>query len=69
MTVSTTREGHVAIVTFDRPPHNFADLALIEGIGAAFAALAFVVATLALRRPPMLAPEATAAPEPLVEAA
>ena len=36
MSVTTTRDGHVAIVTFARPPHNFADLALIEGIGAAF---------------------------------
>ena len=36
MTVSTTRDGHVAVVTFSRPPHNFADLALIEAIGAAF---------------------------------
>lgn len=38
MTIQTRRDGHVAIVTFARPPHNFADLALIEGIGAAFAA-------------------------------
>lgn len=37
MTVETRRDGHVAIVTFARPPYNFADLALIEGIGAAFA--------------------------------
>ena len=36
MTVSTQRDGHVAIVTFERPPHNFADLELIRGIGAAF---------------------------------
>ena len=36
MTVRTRQEGHVAVVTFDRPPHNFADLALIAGIGAAF---------------------------------
>jgi enoyl-CoA hydratase/carnithine racemase len=36
MTVETQRDGHVAVVTFDRPPHNFADLALIEAIGAAF---------------------------------
>ncbi|PAX08658.1 enoyl-CoA hydratase/isomerase family protein [Sphingomonas lenta] len=36
MSVTTTREGHVAVVTFARPPHNFADLALIEAIGAAF---------------------------------
>ncbi|RZM15909.1 MAG: enoyl-CoA hydratase/isomerase family protein [Sphingomonas sp.] len=36
--VDVTRDGHVAIVTFARPPHNFADLALIEAIGAAFAA-------------------------------
>ena len=38
MTVECTRDGHVAVVTFARPPHNFADLALIETIGAAFAA-------------------------------
>lgn len=37
MTVQTRRDGHVAIVTFERPPHNFADLELLEGIGAAFA--------------------------------
>ena len=36
--VTTERDGHVAIVTFARPPHNFADLALIEAIGGAFAA-------------------------------
>ena len=36
MTVITTREGHVAVVSFARPPHNFADLDLIAGIGAAF---------------------------------
>ena len=36
--VHTSRDGHVAILTFARPPHNFADLALIEAIGAAFAA-------------------------------
>lgn len=36
--VATAREGHVAILTFARPPHNFADLALIEAIGAAFTA-------------------------------
>ena len=35
-TIQTARDGDVAIVTFARPPHNFADLALIEGIGAAF---------------------------------
>ena len=38
MTVETRRDAHVAIVTFARRPHNFADLAMIEGIGAAFAA-------------------------------
>ncbi|RZM11323.1 MAG: enoyl-CoA hydratase/isomerase family protein [Sphingomonas sp.] len=38
MTVEIRRDAHVAIVTFARPPHNFADLAMIEGIGAAFAA-------------------------------
>lgn len=36
--VHTARDGHVAILTFARPPHNFADLALMEAIGAAFAA-------------------------------
>ena len=34
--VTTTRDGHVAIVRFARPPYNFADLAMIEAIGAAF---------------------------------
>jgi enoyl-CoA hydratase/carnithine racemase len=37
MTIETRRDGHVAIVTFARGPVNFADQALIEGIGAAFA--------------------------------
>jgi enoyl-CoA hydratase/carnithine racemase len=37
MTVHVRRDGHVAVVTFARPPHNFADLPLIEAIGAAFA--------------------------------
>ena len=36
-TIDTIRDGHVAVVTFARPPVNFADLALIEAIGAAFA--------------------------------
>ena len=36
MSVTTTRDGHIAVVTFARPPHNFADLPLTEGIGAAF---------------------------------
>lgn len=36
MTVTTARDGHVAIVTFARGPSNFADLELIEAIGAAF---------------------------------
>ncbi|WP_374942466.1 enoyl-CoA hydratase/isomerase family protein [Sphingomonas sp.] len=36
MTVETRRDGHVAVVTFARPPHNFADLVMIEEIGAAF---------------------------------
>jgi len=36
MTVRTQIDGHVAVVTFARPPHNFADLELIEGIGGAF---------------------------------
>jgi enoyl-CoA hydratase/carnithine racemase len=34
--VRTEHDGHVAIVTFARPPHNFADLALIAAIGTAF---------------------------------
>jgi enoyl-CoA hydratase/carnithine racemase len=34
--LTTRRDGHVAILTFSRPPLNFADLALIEAIGAAF---------------------------------
>ena len=38
--VTIDRDGHVAIVTFARPPYNFADLTLIEAIGAAFAAAA-----------------------------
>ena len=38
MTINTRRDGHVAIVSFARPPYNFADLALIEGLGEAFAA-------------------------------
>ncbi|SFP92643.1 enoyl-CoA hydratase/isomerase family protein [Sphingomonas rubra] len=36
MTVQTRRDAHVAIATFARPPHNFADLELIRSIGAAF---------------------------------
>ena len=36
MSVTTTIDGHVAIVTFARPPHNFADIDLIRDIGAAF---------------------------------
>ena len=36
MTVTTRQDGHVAIVEFARPPYNFADLDLIEAIGAAF---------------------------------
>ena len=35
--VTIIHDGHVAIVTFARPPHHFADLALIEASGAAFA--------------------------------
>lgn len=38
MSISTRCDGHVAIVTVDRPPSNFADLAMIEAIGAAFEA-------------------------------
>ena len=36
MTVETRKDGHVATITFARPPHNFADLALIQGVCAAF---------------------------------
>ncbi|MBI0474187.1 enoyl-CoA hydratase/isomerase family protein [Sphingomonas sp. MA1305] len=36
--VHVAHDDHVAIITFARPPHNHADLALIEGIGAAFTA-------------------------------
>lgn len=36
--VKTTRDGHVAIVTFARPPHNFIEQALIEALGEAFTA-------------------------------
>ena len=36
MTVTTTRDGHVAIVGFERGASNFADLTLLQGIGAAF---------------------------------
>lgn len=36
MTIATTRDGHVAIVTFARGASNFADLDLLQGIGAAF---------------------------------
>lgn len=36
MSVTKRCDGHVAIVTFTRPPHNFADLALLEAIGRAF---------------------------------
>jgi enoyl-CoA hydratase/carnithine racemase len=36
MTVSTSKQGHVAVVSFARPPLNFADLELIRGVGTAF---------------------------------
>lgn len=36
MTVETRRDRHVAIVTFARPPHNFADLEMLQEIGRAF---------------------------------
>lgn len=36
-TLHVDRVGHVAVITFARPPHNFADLVLIEAIGRAFA--------------------------------
>ena len=36
MTIATTRDGHLAVVTFARGASNFADLALLQGIGAAF---------------------------------
>lgn len=35
--ISVRRDGAVMVVTIDRPPSNFADLALIEAIGRAFA--------------------------------
>ncbi len=34
--VHVRHEGHVAVVSFARPPHNLADLALIREIGRAF---------------------------------
>ena len=37
MSIHVRRDGHVAIVTLNRPPYNFADLSLIEAIGQAFA--------------------------------
>jgi enoyl-CoA hydratase/carnithine racemase len=37
MTIHTRRDGHVAIISFARPPHNFVDQDAIEAIGAAFA--------------------------------
>lgn len=36
MSVETRRDGHVLVVTFARPPHNHADLALLRAIGEAF---------------------------------
>ena len=51
MSVSITRDGHVAVVTFDRPPHNFADLALIDGIGAAFDAARYGIDETKARAP------------------
>ncbi|SEM72177.1 Enoyl-CoA hydratase/carnithine racemase [Sphingomonas gellani] len=36
MTITTRRDGHVEVVTLSRPPSNFADLAMLEAIGAAF---------------------------------
>lgn len=38
MSVSTSIDGHVAVVRFERPPSNFADLELIRAIGTAFEA-------------------------------
>lgn len=35
--VTRERNGHVMVVRFGRPPNNFADLAMLEAIGAAFA--------------------------------
>lgn len=35
--VAWRQDGHVAVVSFAAPPHNFANLALIEELGAAFA--------------------------------
>jgi enoyl-CoA hydratase/carnithine racemase len=34
--LTTAHNGHVAILTFARPPYNFADLDLIQAIGEAF---------------------------------
>jgi len=36
LSVSTSIDGHVAVITFERPPNNFADLDLIRAIGAVF---------------------------------
>ena len=36
--LTTARDGHVAILTFQRPPYNFANLELMTAIGDAFAA-------------------------------
>lgn len=37
--VSTARDGHVGVVTFDRPPHNYFDDASVGDLLAAFQAL------------------------------
>jgi enoyl-CoA hydratase/carnithine racemase len=36
MTIATTRDGHLAVITFARGASNFADLALLQAIGTAF---------------------------------
>lgn len=36
MAVNVRREDHVAIVTVDRPPHNHADVSLLQAIGTVF---------------------------------
>lgn len=36
MTITTTRDGHVAVITFARGESNFADLDLLRGIATAF---------------------------------
>ena len=37
--VALTREGHVAVLEFSRPPNNFIDLGLLQNLNAALAAV------------------------------